>query len=89
MGVDWWSYWSEETGFDLAKFERHYRERTEKPTLTHRRVALLRSLLRPYGLKCLVTNAFANERPGGHRGGTSNVDVLRRSSRSSRRSASS
>ena len=82
LGVDWWTFWDDDSGFDLRRFEKLFKEKRvasgkRRPT----RDALDRLLnpLREAGLGCLDTNVFRNENPGGHKGGRrkiKNDDVL-------------
>jgi hypothetical protein len=77
LDVDWWSFWSDAKGFDLAKFEKHYQEtrrNSGKDPVSKTRGQLNR--LRSSGLNCLETNAFSNERPKGRGVGISNEDLL-------------
>lgn len=78
MDSDWWSYWSDETGFDLSRFEHDYEARRRaqgRLAVSNTRLRLRR--LRSHGLGCLEANAFAREGPGGHGDGKSNSDLLR------------
>ena len=82
LGVDWWTFWDDDSGFDLRRFEKLFKEKRvasgkRRPT----RDALDRLLnpLREAGLGCLDTNVFRNEYTGGHKGGRrkiKNDDVL-------------
>jgi hypothetical protein len=75
---DWWSFWSESTGFDLPKFEAIYaaaRTARGKRPISNTRARLNR--LRAHKLNCLETNAYSNERPDGHGSGVSNAGLLR------------
>ena len=78
LRVDWWTFWDDDSGFDLRSFEKLFKERRvasgkKRPT----RDALDRLLnpLREAGLGCLETNVFRNENPGGHKGGGHKVTV--------------
>ncbi len=83
LRVDWWTFWDDDSGFDLRKFENVFQEKRDavggrRPT----RDAIDRLLnpLRNAGLGCVDTNVFRNENLGGHRGGGpkhKNDDVLR------------
>ena len=78
MDTDWWSYWSDETGFDLGRFEQDYEARRREQgrrAVSNTRLRLKR--LRSRGLQCLETNALAPEKPGGHGDGRSNIGLLR------------
>jgi hypothetical protein len=73
MKADWWSFWDDEAGFDLLRFERDYgtlRQGQGKRTFSNTRLRLNR--LRGAGLQCLESNAFWNERADGHGSGSSN-----------------
>lgn len=75
--VDWWSYWSDSTGFNFSAWTAHYararEQRGKNPTSpTRLRLNKLRSL----GVRCLETNVFFNERPDGAGQGASNADLL-------------
>jgi hypothetical protein len=62
LNVDWWSFWNDANGFDLAKFEKQYQETRRsfgKEPVSKTRGQLNR--LRSFGLKCLETNAVSNE----------------------------
>ncbi len=77
MGTDWWSFWDDEKGFDLGKFERAYEEArlaVGKRAISNTRLRLRR--LRSHGLRCLETNLFKNERLGGHGDGISSSELL-------------
>ncbi len=66
MDMDWWSFWDDETGFNLGKFEKAH----EQVRHAQRRGARLRlKYLRCRGLQCLETNVFMNEGLGGYRAG--------------------
>lgn len=78
MDTDWWSYWSDETGFDLNKFEDEYRARRlaqGKRAVSNTRLRLNR--LRDHGLECLETNIFAREGSDGGPTGEPNARLLR------------
>ena len=78
MDTNWWSYWSDETGFNLSKFEYDYEARRRaqgKRAVSPTRERLKR--LRSRGLQCLETNVFAQEGLGGHGAGQSNIELLR------------
>lgn len=67
MNTDWWSFWNDDTGFDLHKFECTYeatRLARGKRGVSNTRLRLNR--LRSKGLQCLETNASLKERMNGH-----------------------
>jgi hypothetical protein len=78
LGTDWWSFWDDRKGFDLQNFELFYeneRKHQGKGPVSNTRRRLNR--IRVSGLKCLETNAYSNEGPGGHgSGGKSNTILL-------------
>lgn len=77
VGVDWWSYWSDRSGFNYAHWRSEYEARRVargKPPVSPTRRRLDR--LRQNGLLCLETNVFMNEQPTGHGLGQSNTDLL-------------
>src|SRR5215216_5977419 len=61
LGVDWWAFWNDESGFDRHKFQLLLGER--KPTKTRLALDRLLGPLRREGLGCLETNVFRNENP--------------------------
>jgi hypothetical protein len=78
MDTDWWGSWSDETGFNLSKFEHDYEARRRaqgRRAVSNTRLRLKR--LRSLGLQCLETNVFAQERLAGHGAGKSNIELLR------------
>jgi hypothetical protein len=77
MNVNWWSFWDDQKGFDLGRFEQHYKQSrvaAGKRELSNTRLRLKR--LRDRGVRCLETNLFMNEQLGGHGGGESCKDLL-------------
>jgi hypothetical protein len=77
LNADWWRFWDDATGFDLAEFEREYasaRQTSGKSRVSSTRPRLER--LRKKGLRCLETNTWRNERLEGHGRGVSNNDLL-------------
>ena len=77
MDADWWSYWSDETGFNLSKFEHDYEARRRaqgRAAVSPTRLRLKR--LRSRGLQCLETNVFAHERLGGYGEGKVSTALL-------------
>ncbi len=71
LGVDWWTFWDNDSGFDLRRFEIVYEERRIAPRKrrkTHDALDRLLNPLRHAGLGCLVTNVYRNEKRGGHKG---------------------
>jgi hypothetical protein len=77
MSANWWSWWNDETGFNLSVFEHDYEARRRamgKSPVSSTRRRLRR--LRTNGLRCLETNAFANEREGGHGTGVPNGELI-------------
>jgi hypothetical protein len=77
INVNWWRFWDDKNGFNLAKFERAYekaRVADGKPAVSPTRWRLKR--LQCNGLKCLETNFFSNEQLGGHGVGISSDDLL-------------
>lgn len=75
--ADWWSFWSDVTGFDLERWEASYRSerlRRGKRAMSATRSRIVR--LRSAGIRCLETNVFMNERLHGHGEGRSNRDLL-------------
>lgn len=77
LGVNWWTFWKDDSGFNLQKFETKFQEMRDalgerRPT----RDALDRLLnpLRHAGLGCLETNVYRNENIGGHNGGGNQVE---------------
>ena len=77
MEKDWWTYWNLETGFDRPAFMRDYieqRRRKNKRPLSNTRLRL--EWFREYGVACVETNAFRNQRLGGAGKGVGNYAVL-------------
>jgi hypothetical protein len=75
MDTDWWTYWSDESGFDLRRFEHDYEARRltqRKRAMSNTRLRLKR--LRNHSLRCLETNVFAQEGPNS---GGPNIKLLR------------
>ncbi len=78
LPANWWSYWTDDRGFDFNKFDADYkawRIAAGKPATSPTRRRLDR--LREHGLRCVETNIFRNERPDGAGPGTTNTDVLK------------
>jgi len=78
LGVDWWTFWDDDSGFDLRRFEKLLKEKrvaSGKKLRTRDALDRLLSPLREAGLGCLETNVFRNENPGGHKGGGHKVKV--------------
>ncbi len=72
LGVDWWTFWDDDSGFDSRRFEILFKERRialKKRLRTRDTLDRLLEPLREAGLGCLETNVFRNENPGGHKGG--------------------
>jgi hypothetical protein len=64
--ADWWSFWRDDTGFNLAQFEANYikvRLQSGKRPVSNTRLRLNR--MRSHDLRCLETNVFLNEGPRG------------------------
>ncbi len=84
LGVDWWTFWDDDSGFDLRRFEKLFKKKrvaSGKKRPTRDRLDRLLNPLREAGLGCLDTNVFRNEKTGGHKGGKrereiKNDDVL-------------
>ncbi len=77
MNKDWWSFWNDDAGFDLTSFEQTYevsRSLIGKRPISNTRLRLRR--MRSRGIRCLETNAFRNERLGGHGKGMANKELL-------------
>ena len=77
IGVDWWTFWNDDTGFDFDRWDELYRESRRRQgkseiSPTRRRI----NRLRHAGVKCLEANSFMNERLLGHGAGKSNADLL-------------
>ncbi|MEX0286282.1 MAG: hypothetical protein AB3N23_16870 [Paracoccaceae bacterium] len=56
--TDWWTYWSDQTGFDRKRFMDDYR-RIKPVRGTRARLERMRTI---YGLRVLETNVASNER---------------------------
>ncbi len=72
LRVDWWTFWSDDSGFDFRNFEILFEEKSiASGRHPKTRIALDRLLgpLRDGGLGCLDTNVFRNEKRGGHNAG--------------------
>ena len=82
LGVDWWTFWNDDSGFDFQKFEIVFKERRRasgKRLKTRDALDRLLNPLRDAGLACLETNVFRNQNPDGHKGRghkVKNDDVL-------------
>ena len=82
LGVDWWTFWNDDSGFDFQKFEIVFKERRRasgKRLKTRDALDRLLNPLRDAGLGCLETNVFRNQNPDGHKGRgrkVKNDDVL-------------
>ncbi len=66
LGVDWWTFWDDDSGFDLQKFKSLFEEKrnaSRKRLRLKTRKALdhLLDPLRAEGLGCLETNVFRDE----------------------------
>ena len=78
LTTDWWSFWSDASGFDYNHFLEVYqaeRNRVGKRPLSSTRLRLNR--IRDKGLNCIETNAFGNEGSDGTRHNISNYDLLK------------
>ena len=74
VGIDWWSYWDDATGFQFSKWRSDYKKSRGERGASNTRLRLDRLRLR--GVRCLETNVFANERPDGPGIGMSNDSLL-------------
>lgn len=78
LSRDWWSYWNDNSGFDLEKFQSVYeseRIATQKSPVSNTRRRLNR--LRENGLSCIETNVFRSEDKDSPSTGISNADLLK------------
>lgn len=77
MNTDWWSFWNDETGFNLRQFEQAYvRERLAAGKREKSNTRLRLDRLRSHGLRCLETNIFSNERLNGPGSSALSNDLL-------------
>jgi hypothetical protein len=81
LGVDWWTFWDDDSGFDLQKFKSLFEEKrnaSRKRLRLKTRKALdhLLDPLRAEGLGCLETNVFRDEKGRGYKPINRNDDVL-------------
>ena len=81
LGVDWWTFWDDDSGFDLQKFKSVFEEKrkaSRKRLRLKTRKALdhLLDPLRAEGLGCLETNVFRDEKTRGDKPTIRNDDVL-------------
>lgn len=77
LARDWWSYWDDNSGFDLEMFQSVYESErvvAQKPPVSPTRRRLNR--LRRNGLTCLETNVFRSEDEDSPTIGISNSDLL-------------
>ena len=78
LTVDWWSFWTDTSGFDYEHFLEVYKTERHKAgkrsELSPTRLRLKR--IRDNGLNCIETNAFRNEEANGTRHDISNHAVL-------------
>ena len=76
MSVDWWTYWSRETGFNYEKFLAAYKTERSKigKRISHTKLRLDR--IREGGVRCVETNVFQNENPNGAGTGSPNFEIL-------------
>jgi len=78
MNTDWWTFWTDKSGFDLAKFEAAYAQSRvvagKKSATSNTRLRLNR--LRQRGLQCLETNVFSNERLQGRGSAAVATDLM-------------
>ncbi|RMD81356.1 MAG: hypothetical protein D6815_12005 [Candidatus Dadabacteria bacterium] len=78
LGVDWWSFWSEGKGFDLAEFLKYYEaERLQQGNTPVSNTRRRLNRIRENGIACVETNAYRNEKPDGAGSGVSNFAVLK------------
>ena len=78
LTTDWWSFWSDTSGFDYNHFLEVYqteRDRAGQRPVSSTRLRLNR--IRDNDLNCIETNAFANEGSDGTRHNISNYNVLK------------
>ena len=78
LTTDWWSFWSDTSGFDYNHFLEVYqteRDKAGKGQVSNTRRRLDR--IRANGLNCIETNTFRNEGSDGTRYNVSNYDVLK------------
>src|SRR4051794_38613226 len=64
LDVDWWEFWSDDSGFDLRAFNARFQQR-QAGGKTFEAFERLLEPFRNAGHKCLVTNAYRNENAGG------------------------
>jgi len=84
LGVNWWTFWDDDAGFDLRRFEKLFKKKrvaSGRKRPTRDRLDRLLNPLREAGLGCVDTNVFRNEKTGEHKGGKrereiKNDDVL-------------
>ncbi len=82
LGVDWWTFWDDDSGFDLRRFEKLFKKKrvaSGRKRPTRDRLDRLLNPRREAGLGCLDTNVFRNENTGGRKSGgreIKNDDVL-------------
>ena len=72
LGIDWWSYWNAETGFNYDAFLAHYSKKKGKAKGTRRML----NRIRENGVKCIETNVYRNEKSHGAGKGEPNIDLL-------------
>ena len=78
LTTDWWSFWSDTSGFDYNHFLEVYqteRDKAGKGQVSNTRRRLDR--IRANGLNCIETNTFRNEGSEGTRHNISNSNVLK------------
>ncbi len=77
LGVDWWCYWNDSTGFRYEEWRSVYEQlriQQGRTPVSNTRRRLDR--LRDNGLSCLETNVFFNEGELGGDRAVANVDLL-------------
>ena len=61
LNANWWGFWDEDSGFNLQRFLKRYKETRRNPGPTRKRF----DIFRRNGLECVETNVYRNERFNG------------------------